>query len=77
MRRLWNALLDWMDESTGLKITTVEITRFNVLLTVFAFIGSVVWGWYAGSWRTFALLFGGYFLGALIGFMIREQRGEG
>lgn len=74
--RYWDLLTDWVDV-TVFKITTVEITRLNVFVTVVVFIATALWGWYAGSVRTFLLLFGGYFLGSLVAFMIREQRGEG
>lgn len=75
--RYWDLLLDWMDGPTGLKISSVQITRWNLISTLIAFAASVCGGWYVGSWRTFAILFGGYFLGAVWMFMRREQSGDG
>lgn len=74
--RFWDLVTDWMDEATGLKIGKVEVTRWNLIAAVLAFIGCALYGWYVESWRTFALLFGGYVLGGLWTFMRREQRGE-
>jgi Na+-transporting NADH:ubiquinone oxidoreductase subunit NqrB len=77
VRDLWETLLDWMDESTGLKISTVDITRWNVISTLVVLIATAIYGFgYVGSWRTFAVLFGGYMLGALWVFMRREQSGD-
>lgn len=78
MIRVMDALLDWLNEPTGLKITTVEVTRWNLLFTVFTVAVSAIYALgYVGSWRLFALLVGGYALGALVMFMWRENRGEG
>lgn len=73
----WDALLDWLNEPTGLKITTVEITRWNALFTLIVVNASAAYAYEVGSWRLFALLVGGYVLGALVMFIIRENRGEG
>lgn len=77
IHQYWDALLDWMNEPTGLKITTVEITRWNLLSSLVATIASAIYAYEVGSWRLFALLIGGYFLGGLVMFMVRENRGEG
>lgn len=78
MMSYWDALLDWLNEPTGLRITTVEFTRWNVFFTVLVVVASAIYALgYVGSWRLFALLVGGYALGGLVMFMWRENRGEG
>lgn len=74
---MWDAVLDWFDKPTGLRITTVEVTRWNLLSTIVATVLSAIYAYEVGSWRLAALLIGGYFLGGLVMFMWRENRGEG
>lgn len=75
--RYWDALLDWINEPTGIRITTVEITRWNLWSTIVVTIASSIYAYEVGSWRLWLLLVGGYFLGGLVAFMWRENRGEG
>lgn len=75
---MWDALSDWLDKPTGLRVTTVEVTRWNVISTAVAVILSAIYAFgYVGSVRLFLLLVGGYALGGLVMFMVRENRGEG
>jgi hypothetical protein len=74
--RLWIITSDWCDEPTGLYIGKVAVTRWNLIAALLALAFSAWFGlWYAGSWRTFTLLYGGYLLGGLWMFMRREQQG--
>lgn len=77
VHELWERLGDWMDIETGLRVFNVAVTRWNVIATTVALVFSIWYGFFvAGSWRTFAILFGGYILGAVWMIMRREQRGD-
>lgn len=76
MLRYWDLISDWMDEPTGLKITTVEVTRWNLISTLVTLILSAIWAWHVGSWKTFAFLFLSYLMGAVWMFVVRERRGD-